>query len=69
MASYTSSVLVKNLQSQTKIVGTLPLNAVFSLPACLFVLPMLVIAVNSPNLADQHLDEGKKTTKCPNNFD
>ena len=69
MASYTSLVPCQKPTIPDKIVGTLPLNAVFSLPACLFVLPMLVIAVNSPNLADQHLDEGKKTTKCPNNFD
>ena len=56
------------LQSQTKVVGTLPLNTGFSLLACLLVLPMFFIAVNSPNLAHQHW-EGKKTTRCPNNFD
>ena len=44
-------------------VGTLPPNTVFFI-----VLPMLCIAVNSPNLAHQHW-EGKKTVKCPNNFD
>ena len=55
-------------QSQTRIVGTLPSSTVFSLLACLLVLPMLFIAVNSPNLAHQHW-EGKKTAKCPNNFD
>ena len=58
----------QTLQSQTKIVGTLPPNAVFWLLARLLVLPMLLIAVNSPNLAHQHW-EGKKTAKCPNNFD
>ena len=41
---------MKKPQSQTKIVGTLPSDAVFSLLARLPVLPMLVIAVNSPNL-------------------
>ena len=40
------------MQSQTKIVGILPPNAVFSLLAPLLVLPMLIFAVNSPNLAD-----------------
>ena len=34
----------------------------------LLVLPMLVIAVTSPNFAHQHW-EGKKTAKRPNNFD
>ena len=60
----------KNLQSQTKIVGTLPSNAVFffSLLARLLVLPMLFIAVNSANLVHQHW-VGKTTAKCPNNFD
>ena len=58
----------QTLQSQTKIVGTLPPNAVFWLLARLLVLPMLFIAVNSPNLAHQHW-EGKKTAKCPKNFD
>ena len=56
------------MQSQTKIVGTLSPNAVFSLLVPLLGLPMLIIAVNSPNLAHQHW-EGKKTAKCPNNFD
>ena len=51
----------------TKILGTLPPNAVFSVCARLLVLPMLFITVNSPNLAHQHWD-GKKTAKCPNNF-
>ena len=32
------------------------------------VLPMLLISVNSPNLANQQW-KGKKTAKCPNNFD
>ena len=39
----------------------------FSVFARLLVLLMLFIAVNSPNLAHQHWD-GKKTAKCPNNF-
>ena len=43
-----------HLHSQTKMVGTLSPNAVFSVLARLLVLPMLVIAVNSPNLADHH---------------
>ena len=51
----------------TKILGTLPPNAMFSVFARLLVLPMLFITVNSPNLAHQHWD-GKKTAKCPNNF-
>ena len=57
-----------SLQSQTKIVGTLPPNTVFSLLACLLVLPMLSIAVNSPNLVHQHW-EGEKTAKCLSDFD
>ena len=36
--------------------------------AHLLVLPILFITGNSPNLAHQHW-EGKKTAKCPNNFD
>ena len=56
------------VQFQTKVAGTPPPNTGFSLLACLLVLPMLFIAVNSPNLAHQHW-EGKKTAKCPNNFD
>ena len=69
MASYmSSSVPCQKPTVPDKNSWALPLNAAFSLLACLFVLPMLVIAVNSPNLAHQHL-EGKKTTKCPNNFD
>ena len=56
------------LQSQPKIVGTLPLNAVFLLVARLLILPMLFTTVNSLNLTHQHW-EGKKTAKCPNNFD
>ena len=53
--------LASYLQSQSKIVGTLPPNTVFFLlPARLLVLTMLFIAVNSPNLAHQHWD-GKKT--------
>ena len=56
------------LQSQTKIVRTLPPNAIFSLLGRLLVLPMLIIAVNSPKLARQ-LWKGKKTAKCPKKFD
>ena len=56
------------LQFQTKVAGTPTPNTGFSLLARLLVLPMLFIAVNSPNLAHQHW-EGKKTAKCPNNFD
>ena len=40
----------RRLSSQTKIVGTLPPSAVCLLLARLLVLPMLLIAVNSPNL-------------------
>ena len=40
----------------------------FSLPARLLVLAMLFIAVYSPNLLHQHW-KGKKTVKCPNNFE
>ena len=54
-------LLVMFYLSQTKIVGTLPLNALFSLLSLLLVLQMLFIAVNSPILAHQHW-EGKKTT-------
>ena len=62
----------KNLQSQTKIVGILPLNSIFFLLnlSYLLSLPMLFIAVHSPkkiNLVHQHW-EGQKTVKCPNNF-
>ena len=39
-----------NVRSQTK----LPPNTVFSVLVRLLVLPMLVIAVNSPNFARQH---------------
>ena len=64
--------LLKDLQSQTKVVGILPPNAVllfyFLLLARPLVLQMLFIAVNSPNLAHQHW-EGKKIVKRPNNFD
>ena len=58
------------IQSQTKIAGTLPPNSLFFFftLAHLLVLPMLFITGNSPNLAHQHW-EGKKTAKCPNNFD
>ena len=42
-----------NLQSQTNVVGILPLNAVFSLLSYLLSLPMLSIAVNAPNLVHQ----------------
>ena len=43
------------LQSQTKVVGTLPRNVVFWLLACLLVLPMLFMAVTSltPTLGGQ----------------
>ena len=40
----------KNLQSQTKIVGILPLNTVFFPLSYLLSLPVLFIAVHSPNL-------------------
>ena len=50
------------LQSQTKIVGALPPNAVFFFTSGLSSCP-----VNSTNLADQ-LWGSKKTAKCPNNF-
>ena len=40
----------KNLQSQTKIVGILPLNTVFFHLSYLLSLPVLFIAVHSPNL-------------------
>ena len=56
------------LQSQTKIVGTLKPNAVFFLlvlPSCL---SKLFIAVQSPNLVHQHWGD-RETQKCPNNFD
>ena len=57
-----------NLKSQTKIVGTLlPYAYFFLLLAGFPILPMLFIAVNSPNLAHRHW-EGKKTATCPNNF-
>ena len=46
-------VSVTERQSQTKIVGTLPFNAVFYLLARLLSLPVLFIAVNS-NLVHQH---------------
>ena len=59
---------MKQLQPQTKTAQTLPPNAVFSLLAHLLVLPMLFVAVNSPNLVHEHW-EGKMTVKCPNNFD
>ena len=58
----------KNLQSQTKIiVGILPLYTVFFHLSYLLSLPMLLIAVHSPNLVHQHW-KGQKTVKCPNNF-
>ena len=57
----------KSLQSQTKIVGILPLNAVFFHLSYLLSLPMLFIAVHSPNLVHQHW-KGQKTVKCPNNL-
>ena len=57
----------KNLQSQTKIVGILPLNSISFLLSCLLSLPMFFIAVISPNLVHQHW-EGQKTVKCPTNF-
>ena len=59
----------KNLQSQTKIVGILPLNSIFFLLnlSYLLSLPMLFIAVHSSNLVHQHW-EGQKTVKCLFNF-
>ena len=58
----------KNLQSQTKIiVEILPLYTVFFHLSYLLSLPMLLIAIHSPNLVHQHW-EGQKTVKCPNNF-
>ena len=61
--------LLKVLQSQTKVVGILPPNAVFFLLlARPLVLQMLFIAVNPPNLAHQHW-EGKKIVKRANNSD
>ena len=50
------------LQSQTKVVGTLPRNVVFLLLARLLALPMLFMAVTSLNV--HQLWEGKKTAKC-----
>ena len=47
-------------QSQTEIVGTPPAKAVFCFLALLLVLPMLFIAVNSPNLADQQWEGGRQ---------
>ena len=58
---------VFKLQSQTKVAGTHPRNAVCLLLASLLALPMFFIAVNSLNV--HQLWEGKKTAKCPNNFD
>ena len=57
-----------NLQSQTKIVGILPLNSIFFLLnlSYLLSLTMLFIAVHSQNLVNKHW-EGQKTVKCPNN--
>ena len=45
---------VFKLQSQTKVAGTHPRNAVCLLLASLLALPMFFIAVNSTNLAHQH---------------
>ena len=56
------------LQSQTKIVGTLKPNAVFSLVVLPSSLSKLFIAVWSPNLVHQHWGD-KETPKCPNHFD
>ena len=71
----TSPKSYSNLQSQTKIVGTLPPNAVLSLLARLLVLPMLVIAVNSTNFAHQHWlgggeggGEGQEDSKVSQQF-
>ena len=55
-------------QSQTKIVGTLKPNAVFSLLVLTSSLSKLFIAVRSPNLVHQHWGD-KETPKCPNHFD
>ena len=58
----------KYLQSQTKImVGILPLYTVFFHLSYLLSLPMLLIAVHSPNLVHQHW-EGQKKVKCLFNF-
>ena len=56
---------MKQLQPQTKIARTLPPNTVFLLLACLLVLPMLFVAVNSSNLVHEHCREGKTTVKRP----
>ena len=56
------------LQSQTKIVGTVNVNPFFSFPVLPFSLPMLFIAIQSANRVHQHWEE-KKTQKRPNNFD
>ena len=53
---------VKQLQSRTKIAQTLPPNTVFSLLACLLILPTLFVAINSPHLVHEHW-EGKMTIK------
>ena len=65
--------LLKDLQSQTKVVGILPPNAVFLLfffflLARPLVLQTLFIAVNSPIL-HTNIWEGKKIVKRPNIFD
>ena len=60
----------KNLQSQTKIVGILPLNSIFFFLNIFYLVDLphnVVIAVHSQNLVNQHW-EGQKTVKCPNNF-
>ena len=49
----------KQLQSRTKIVGTLNANAVFSLPVLPLSLPMLFIAIQWPNRVYQHWGDEK----------
>ena len=55
-------------QSQTKIVGTLKPNAVFSILVLTSSLSKLFIAVRPPNPVHQHWGD-KETPKCPNHFD
>ena len=58
---------LRQLQSQTKIVGTLKPNADFSVLVLPSSLSKLFIAVWSPNLVHQHWGD-KETPKCPNHF-
>ena len=48
-------------------IGTIAPKAVFPLLACLLILPMFFIPINSPKLAHQHW-EGKKTAKSLQQF-